>query len=775
MAAIVLPKIDTELSSESIFNAFKTNIETWLKRVESLRQEKEREKSPDVKDELFELDQLTAFLKGRMTKRLLGIKQFPEELRKQYLRCIEPFYTEEGITRFMTHYFEVEVFKQVRLRFRKKKDFEKEVNVLFDLYRVKKTIETITTLEKSVQSNEPFVSRFEKSEQAEFLKTLREIFKLFFLRFVKKEYRKELYDALSESNLDMDSIIAMRKSGTSYINQEVFKTNEYREKFITVFFSTLLRTKTSSEIKDLHFNYLNFELLKNEFLTDWIQRKLKTSPEKDKVLQNYQIEGKSLAQIIKENPEKEKEILSNLPLDLFNDIAEQVNEKVKDENKTPVTTFSKKHGLFARLEESFQAVKQIAKYSVEKMEEMKPKTKIWTVKKKVEKGVKQSLPIKKAEEKTTPPKPQPKKELKIQYGLEVLKMDDLDFPFFDKRVETYRPKLEFLVKKVGTDYEKFRSKMWKLFNLVAKEHFIIRKDPCHEWVIPLLISSGKLQFLLILGAEISLKDQQAGYQSKFAKSVHALNCFYLLGTQNRNEKFGKVTDIRTVKNAPFHLYSYVEQTVQNMSFTLLTRLFQTKDAKVFKSSNLNLRKQGTPFPELDELKVLLGLEEKKEVSDSQESGQASQSPQTVGEHSAQEPATVSKSPRTIAEDNASQSTDINEVAKNVKMEIEEEKKHPKPVKPKKETAGVSDIKDVAAKVKQEMEEEKKHPKPVEPGKATTKVQDIKEIAAQVKKEMSEEKARQTSASSNQEEQASPQKVESISKVANELEEELKSG
>ncbi len=755
MAAIVIPKIDTELGSESIFNSYKTNIETWLKRVESLRQEKEREKSPDVKDELFELDQLTAFLKGRMTKRLLGIKQFPEELRKQYLRCIEPFYTEEGITRFMAHYFDVEVFKQVRLRFRKKKDFEKEVNMLFDLYRVKKTIETISTLEKSVQSNEPFASRFKKDEQAEFLKTLREIFKLFFLRFVKKDYRKELYDALSESNLDMDSLIAMRKSGTSYINQEVFKTNEYREKFITVFFSTLLRTKTSSEIKDLHFNYLNFELLKNEFLTDWMQRKLETSPEKDKVLQNYQVEGKTLAQMIKENPGKEKEILSNLPLDLFNDIAEQVNENVKDENKTPVTTFSKKHGLFARLEESFQAVKQIAKYSVEKMEEMKPKGKIWTVKKKAGQGIKKSLPSKKPEGKPAPSKQQPKKELKIQYGLEVLTMNDLDFPFFDKRLETYKPKLEFLVKKVGTDYEKFRSKMWKLFNLVANEHFIIRKDPCHEWVIPFLVSSGSMQFLLILGAEISLKDQQAGYQSKFAKSVHVLNCYYLLGTQNRNDKFGKVTDIRTVKDVPFHLYSYAEQTVQNMSFTLLTRLFQTKDANIFKASNLNLRKPGTPFPELDELKGLLGLEEKKEGSGSKESNQASHTPQTAEKQPTMEPPAVSNSPRTISEGNVSQSKDINEVAKNVKKEIEEEKKNPKPAEPKKGTAAVNDIKSVAAKVKQEMEEAKQNPAPVAPDKTRMKVPDIREVAAQVKKEMSEEKAGQSIATSKQEEQASP--------------------
>ncbi len=719
MPTVVIPKIDVEQSSERIFSSFKTNIETWIKRIESLKQEKERGKSPDMKEEIAELDQLSSFLKGRMTKRLLGIKQYPEELQKKYLRCIEPFYTEEGITRFMGHYFDVEVFKQVRLRFRKKKDFEKEVNVLFDLYRVKKTIETITTLENSAKSNEPFTSRFEKSEQAEFLRVLKEIFKLFFLRFVKKEYRKELYDALSESNLDMDSIIAMRKSGTSYINLEVLKTNEYREKFITVFFSTLLRTKTSSEIKDLHFNYLNFELLKNEFLTDWMQRKLKTSPEKDKVLENYQIEGKTLAQLIKENPEKEAEILSSIPLDVFNDIAEEVNDKVKDDLKTPVTTFSKSHGVFARLQESFVAVKQIARYSVEKMEEMKPKGKIWTVKKKVGAGAKKSLPAKK----TGTTKPKAKKELRIQYGLEVLKIDDLDFPFFDKRIETYRPKLEFLIKKVGTDYEKFKSVVWKLFNMVAKEHFIIRKDPCHEWAIPFLFAHGKQQFLLIVGAEISFKDQQAGYKSKFMKSDYVLNCYYLLATQARNDKLGKVTDIRTVKNIPFHLYSYTERTVQNMSFALLSRLFQTQNEKIFVSSNLNLRKPNTPFEELDELKKLLEIEEGKSAEKATENA-----------------GRLSNSSQTKVETKAPQKEGLSEAAIKFKNEMEEKNK-PKTSEPGKSTARINDINAVAAQVKQEMEEAKKNPPSPEPTKTNSKVQDINAVAAQVKQEMAEEKAK----------------------------------
>lgn len=730
MPIVSVPKQENEKSAQALINTFNENISTWEKRVQSLRQEKERENPSDLKEILDELDQLSAFLKGRLTKRLQGIRQYPEDLQLKYLRCIEPFYTEAGITRFMGHYFDVEVFKQVRLRYRKKKDFEKEVNILFDLYRVKKTIETISTLENSVKSNESFPSRFGKNEQAEFLKTLREIFKLFFIRFVKKEYRKQLFETLSESHLDTDQIIDMRKKGTSYVTPEAIQSNEYRDKFITVFFSTLLRTKTSEHVKDLHFNFLNFEVLKNEFLTHWMQQKLKNNPEKDKVLQNYQIGGKSVAQLIKESPDKEADILSSIPLEIFNDMAEEINQKVRDDAKTPVTTFSRNHGLFSRLQTSFEAVKQVARYSVDKMEEMKPKTKIWTVKKKPAAAAKAPLPEKVQTSKPAPEaaakKEEPRQQLKIQYGLEVLTLADIDNPFFDQRIETYPAKLDFLAKKMGDRYEMFTAKIWQLFNLLSKDHFIIRRDPCHEWAVPFLFNQGNSRILLMIGAEISKKHKQVGYKSKFMKEQYDFNTYFHLATQTRNAKLGKVVDIRKVRNVPFHLYAHAEKTVLNMSFNLLTRLFQTQDKTVFKSANLAFRIPDDPFEELEELKRLIGKEKKKKDAEAEDAKTA-------------ESASSGKSDNNSADKQAERPGDIREVARQLKMEMEEKKN--KPIEPElKSSSG--------------------------------KVFDVNAVASQVREEMAQEKARKEQTAAQQESSKSPQKVKDIRQVAKDLKEEI---
>ncbi len=602
-------------TSADILASYQNNIAVWDKRVNSLLQEKINEKSPTIEEEKTELNHLTTFLNGRLTKRLENITRYPEDMQVKYLKYLEPFYTDDGISRFMGHYFDVEVFKKIRLRYRKKKDFEQEVGILFDLYRVKKTIETITTLQKSVKSDEPFVSLFTVEEQTEFLGTLKEIFKLFFVRFVKSEYRKELFQTLSDSKLETDQVIEMRKKGMSYINPEVIKGNEYRNKFITVYFSTQIRTKTNTKVNDLHFNYLNFELIKNEFLVNWMHKKLSGNREKDKILQKYKIGSQSVADLIKANPEKESEILASIPLDVFNDMAEEINQNVKEKDKTPVSSFSKNFGVFAKLQSTFQEVKQIARFSVDKMEAMKPKTKIWTVKKKAR--VMAETP--KVEEKPKQEKV-PKKEIKAPFTLTVLRQEDLNFPFFDTRTDTYRTKLDFFKKKTGTEYETFKKGVLKLFSTVSKKDLIIRTEPIREWVLPLLFKHEKKSILLIIGAEIAKRDQ-AGYKSKWKEDVFAFDCYFTFATQNKLELYGKVTGERKVKQIPFYQYAFAKNSVIKEAMRLFGLLLLNLQKEIFKSSNLTYRKEDQPFEELEELKKLIGMDpdnKNQKESESQE-------------------------------------------------------------------------------------------------------------------------------------------------------------
>ena len=47
-----------------------------------------------------------------------------------------------------------------------------------------------------------------------------------------------------------------------------------------------MRAKIQGKVKEFPFNFLDFELIKQEFLLNWVHQKLKNVPEKEKVYSN---------------------------------------------------------------------------------------------------------------------------------------------------------------------------------------------------------------------------------------------------------------------------------------------------------------------------------------------------------------------------------------------------------------------------------------------------------------------------------------------------------
>ncbi|MBT4285871.1 MAG: hypothetical protein HOD92_00925 [Deltaproteobacteria bacterium] len=592
-------QVNTENPDNKI-RKIQSEIESWGKKVESLFNEKKQIKTPESQKEIEELTSLNQFIKGRLTKRLLLLNNLSNEDKITHFKFLEPHYGNENLTRFNTQYFDVEVFKQVRLKMRQKKEFEREVSILFDLYKVKKTIETINTIEGKLQGKDVFPSMFSVEERKEYLNVLKEMLKLFFIKFVKPEYLKEVFQTLSEKKLDTDVLLAMHKEGKSYIKPEILTGIEYRNKFIMLIFATQLRTVSNKKTEDFQFNYLHFEMIKNDFLTHWMQSKLKGNPDKDKIFQSYRIGGKTIAQLVAEDPEKEAEILKSLPNEAFNDIAEQINNKVEEALKSPVSTFSKNHGLFSRLQSSFTEIKKIARFSSEKMHQVARNTQIWTVREKT-KSANKVIETPKFIEKAIIGQAS-----KIDISLEVLAQKDLDFVFFDMNRDAYQQKLQFFAKKLGTRYLPFTKGIWNLFNAVSPQQIIMQQEPSQEWVIPLHFKQKDQEQLLILGFEISAKDQ-GKQRSKFKEDTYTLNAFYIFGCLNPIDKLGISKNKRMVKEQAFSIYNSSEVEVQKIVIELFNKLLKSKKEDIFSASNLNYREPKEVFEALEALKKLPGL------------------------------------------------------------------------------------------------------------------------------------------------------------------------
>lgn len=547
--------VNSQTSSADLITELKKNITFWEGLVTG-RIEKMGEEQLDS-EESKEFKALSDFIKGPLTNRLMGVYQEESPHKDRYLKALEPFYTQEGLQFFIEHHFNVELDPvEDILIYRKKEVFEKEVGVLYVLFKVKKTIETIITLQKNIDSEESFPSSFSKEMQQDYLSVLKEILKLFFIKFVKKEYLKSVYTKLSEKQFNTTGLAKRREKGVTYIRDKILEGKEVREFFILLFFTREMRTVRKNKIINIAFNYLDFELIKNEFLVDWLQRKLKGNKMKEQIYAKYKVNNRSLKDLVTEQPDREGEILQQIPLDTFNDIAEQINEVVEEEDKTPVPTLSKNHGELARSEGMFGKAKKLAKMSFGKMQNLL-----------------------KARKKAKQPK--------SDFSIEVVTGFDIEFSFFDEMANTYSNKLEFLKKKMGEQqHESFRNNLWSFFEVVSTDHLIKREEPLKEWSIPFLLQKGQDQRLLIVGAEIAQKKTQSGLKS----SSYEFSPYFVYGfNQKKDDDYGRLLGTRIVKAAEFYCYSYAEEIVQKEAMQFFQFITKQSQYQAFKSSNIRFK------------------------------------------------------------------------------------------------------------------------------------------------------------------------------------------
>jgi hypothetical protein len=477
-------QIDNQISPADKLTALKKNIDD-CSTITSEYLEKLQKKTEKNKEAVNEFKRLQRFLEGAYRKRVMEVYQDDSPLKSRYFNALEPFYTEDGLKAFVEIHFNVVYAPEEGIiDYRKKDTFEKEVGILFVLFKVKKTIETILTLQKYVTGDESFESTFSSEDQKKHLEILKEILKLFFIKFIKTDYLKSIYQKLSVKQFAPSQLVSRKENDISYVRDGILMGNQARELFMLLFFNQEMRIKANGKENNIKFNYLDFELIKNEFLVDWMLRKLKGNKNKDKIYDKYKINGRTLTELVKEKPEKEGELLQSVPVEIFCDVAEQINEIVDEADKTPVPTLSKNHGEIARAENTFSSAKKIAKLPLAKM-----KAVVSNLFKSKKKKAASDLP-------------------KSNYALEVAENHEVDFAYFDENHSTYPSKLTFLKKKLGDKpYQEFHQNLWNFFEQINTYHLIKREEPVKEWAIPFVLKDGDKSRLLIIGAEISQKKQ----------------------------------------------------------------------------------------------------------------------------------------------------------------------------------------------------------------------------------------------------------------------------
>jgi len=213
--------------------------------------------------------------------RLAKISALPPAEQAKYLNLLVPFDTEGGLKAFLLHFFQFAPGRQDNVVYLERDAHEREVYILYDLYKVKKTLEVIRTLKQMLQTPPPgFVSTFSPAQQQSILDGMAQVLNLLFAQVIPPQGRTQLLADLSPAYLSKDALIKRREENTLYSFPHLLQKYDYRRFFFLIYFKDGMKVKMGQEEKEFRYSFLQFQLLKKEYLIYWLTQRMKNNPQK---------------------------------------------------------------------------------------------------------------------------------------------------------------------------------------------------------------------------------------------------------------------------------------------------------------------------------------------------------------------------------------------------------------------------------------------------------------------------------------------------------------
>jgi len=552
--------IEPQKDEETIIKGYNFSLDFWKKNLKLLQEQYFEQHYDSASPDVLEVLNMRKFLGKFLQNRLDWIVNRVENkaLRKKYLNVLPPFQQKGGIKTLLLHFYQIgESENKKSLLYQQKNNVEKEVAVLWDIYKLRKTIESISTIRRSLDQSDPFESSISVDKRIQCLDSLKEVFQLLFQMCIKKEFQKELYQNLSSKTVNSDEIVKRMEAGLSYVYPHVLKNFNYRNHFFYVYYFPGMKAKIGGKMKQFRYNYLDFEIIKQDFLIGWMNKRLQNNPQKNKIYRKYAIGNKTIEQIIIEDPSQEIKVLQQLPINVFNDITAEINETVSDDLKTEVDSFSENKGEFAKATANFNNAQKIARFSLKKLKKLVVSPK--------------NQPLEQVEEELPPPEePTPPPEEKVSFEVIKIKKNQIDFPYFQKETAAYKQKMAALRLKMGTNFAVFSKTLSGFFANVSESTYIRRRTPKHEVIYPNLIRETRgetvINHLLILGAEVKSKQLGMGYGAKTGESAFNFSCFFIYGCDQEPPDMGSVLDTRNARGVEFKIFDFNLPAVQDTAF-----------------------------------------------------------------------------------------------------------------------------------------------------------------------------------------------------------------
>jgi hypothetical protein len=227
------------------------------------------------------------------------------EQQSQFIKQIPFLFSEEQTLGFFDHFYGVKKDTEKGWCFTKRDPYQADELVLFDLYKVKRTMNGINQLLNELKtSRQDFPSSFKRDRQTEILKGMNSALFMAFKLAIKPEYQVELFKNISLNYVYEDQIAERRKKTLIYSRGEGPDSNPYRRVFFHLLFRDTINTRIKGKETKIHYNLVEFEQLLEEYFTHFLDDS-GTHAESLKIFHYFHIQGKPFSKGIIDAPDQE--------------------------------------------------------------------------------------------------------------------------------------------------------------------------------------------------------------------------------------------------------------------------------------------------------------------------------------------------------------------------------------------------------------------------------------------------------------------------------------
>lgn len=231
----------------------------------------------------------------------------PAAIQNRFVERLSFLFSEDRMAQFFRHFYAVVEDPETKdgWKFEDRDPFQEDLLVLYDLYKVKRTMNGIVAFLKELKELKlEFPSVFGRDQFVPILKNMNSALFMAFKMAVKPKYQVELYNEISLKYLHEDRVKQRQKEKILYSRSKGLDFSPFRRIFLHILFRQTIKTAINQKETVIHYNFVDFEQL----IFDYFAYFMDGSKDSVEIMNTYHcfhIRGNSLANSLIEDPDPE--------------------------------------------------------------------------------------------------------------------------------------------------------------------------------------------------------------------------------------------------------------------------------------------------------------------------------------------------------------------------------------------------------------------------------------------------------------------------------------